>query len=37
MKPVKSKIIKAYFVGLGAVLSLLPTLMALAEGGSVSD
>jgi hypothetical protein len=37
MKSTKTKVFRWYYVALGTVLALAPTLMALAEGGSTAD
>ena len=37
MKSVKSKMVRWYFIAVGAALALAPTLIALAEGGDASD
>ena len=37
MKSTKRKAIRWYYIALGTLLALAPTLMALADGGSSSD
>ena len=37
MKSTKRKAIRWYYIALGTLLALAPTLMALADGGSNSD
>lgn len=37
MKPIKVRFVKWYFIALGTVLAIAPTLVVFAGGGSATD